>query len=149
VPIVNYAPLAEKVKTLAKYNQKPTAKQVVDSVCAIRSSKLPDPSHLPNAGSFFKNPVITKDHYERLRVTHSEVVAHPFNDSYKLAAGWLIDNIGLKGYCQQGVCVHKEQALVIVNICGSGSDVVDMANYVKQNVLSVYGIELEIEPRVI
>lgn len=147
--IVNYAPLADKVKALTKSNQKPTAHQVVDSVCAIRSSKLPDPSHLPNAGSFFKNPVVTKDHYERLRAAHSDMVAHPFSENYKLAAGWLIDNLGLKGYCQQGVCVHKEQALVIVNISGSGCDVLDMANYVKQRVLSAYGIELEIEPRVV
>ena len=148
-PIISYLPLARKAEALAASHKVPSAAQVLDWICEIRSSKLPDPVELPNAGSFFKNPVVSVSQFSSLSTRFPGIVAHPYNDEFKLAAGWLIDRLGLKGYCNNGVCVHAQQALVIVNKNGSGGDVINMANHIKECVFNVYGIRLEIEPRII
>ncbi|WP_132979336.1 UDP-N-acetylmuramate dehydrogenase [Pigmentiphaga sp. D-2] len=129
----------------------PTARDVFEAVCAIRRAKLPDPAVLGNAGSFFKNPVVPAAQYERLHTRFPGLVAYPQEDgSYKLAAGWLIDQCGWKGRRMGPVGVHERQALVLVNHGGAQSgDVLALARAVQHDVRERYGLELEIEPVVV
>ena len=124
-----------------------TAQQVFDMVCDIRRSKLPDPELLGNAGSFFKNPVIDGEQYRKLLAVAPSVVAYPqFGKRWKLAAAWLIDNAGLKGYRDGNVGVHEKQALVLVNHGGAtGKAVANLAKYVQSQVFDKYGVLLEPE----
>ncbi len=127
-----------------------TPAMVSQAVCAIRSSKLPDPQVLPNVGSFFKNPVVTRTQLESLRQQWPEIVAFPVDDKQvKLAAAWLIDNVGWRGYREGAVAVHQHQALVLLNLeHGRGADVWQLAERIRQSVDELYGIKLEVEPRV-
>lgn len=131
--------------------QQPTPKQVFDTVVAIRQSKLPDPEQIPNVGSFFKNPVVDNELYQQLSSRYESMPAFPqANGKVKLAAGWLIDQCGLKGKQIGGTAVHKKQALVLTNIAnGSGEDLVALATYVRQQVEDKFAIVLEPEVRLI
>jgi UDP-N-acetylmuramate dehydrogenase len=94
----------------------PSIKDVSDAVIAIRQSKLPDPKVIGNAGSFFKNPEVSAAKYQSLKQQFEQLVAYPLeNGNYKLAAGWLIEQCGLKGFEKDGAAVHDKQALVIIN----------------------------------
>jgi UDP-N-acetylmuramate dehydrogenase len=125
-----------------------TAQQVFDAVCSIRRSKLPDPARLGNAGSFFKNPVVDAATYARLRQTWPDCVAYPQPDGHwKLAAGWLIDQAGWKGYREGPVGVHERQALVLVNYGGAvASDILELAAAIQEDIRQKYGVQLEREP---
>ncbi|NYT49303.1 UDP-N-acetylmuramate dehydrogenase [Parapusillimonas granuli] len=126
-----------------------TARRVFDAVCEIRRSKLPDPAVLGNAGSFFKNPIVTAQALETLRLGHPDIVAYrqPDGVSYKLAAGWLIDRAGWKGRRMGPVGVHDRQALVLVNHGGaSADDVLSLAAAIRSDVLERFGVALEQEP---
>ncbi|MCP3673137.1 MAG: UDP-N-acetylmuramate dehydrogenase, partial [Gammaproteobacteria bacterium] len=93
-----------------------TAKMVFEKVCEIRSSKLPDPVKLGNAGSFFKNPVVSNDKYTQIKAQFPDLIAYSQPDNkWKLAAGWMIQKAELKGYRKDNVGVHVDQALVLVN----------------------------------
>jgi UDP-N-acetylmuramate dehydrogenase len=131
--------------------EKPVVKQVSEAVCRIRSSKLPDPELLGNAGSFFKNPVITKDAFQKLFSTYPDIVAFPEGKNrMKLAAGWLIEKAGLKGYSEGDAAVHDRQALVIVNRGkATGKQLYQLAMHVKSKVFRQFGVELETEVNVI
>jgi UDP-N-acetylmuramate dehydrogenase len=120
---------------------------VAEAVCAIRSSKLPDPKVIGNAGSFFKNPVVSAEKAEQLRSLDSETPLYPQSDgSFKVAAGWLIDRLKLKGFKRGKAAVHHKQALVLVNTGGaSGKEIFDLSAHIKQRVAETYGIELEEE----
>ena len=125
-----------------------TPRSLFDAVCHIRQTKLPDPAEVGNAGSFFKNPIITVEHYNRLQAEVEGLVAYPEGGGYKLAAGWLIDRCGLKGFSQEHAGVYPKQALVLVNLGGARrSDIEALAAHVQQSVLERFGIELEPEPR--
>jgi len=127
-----------------------TPQLMSDVICSIRKRKLPDPAILPNAGSFFKNPVVSKSQYERLILLFPEMISYPLDDgSFKLAAGWLIDQLGWKGREVDGAKVHDNQALVIVNLGGGGEAILSLAERIQCNVKSVYGVKLEIEPLVV
>lgn len=117
-------------------------------VCRIRQSKLPDPSDIPNAGSFFKNPVVSSDHYQSLCSRFPELVAYPSDgDQYKLAAGWLIQQCGWKGYEKDGVGVYSKQALVLINPGRrSGHRIMQLAEEIRKTVKEKFGVELETEP---
>lgn len=120
---------------------------VSNMVCQIRKARLPDPSVLPNAGSFFKNPVITPQEFAAVLKRFPDVVHYIIGNEVKLAAGWLIEHTGWKGYRNDRVGVHAEQALVLINHNhGSGYDVLDLANEVQQSILQKFGVALEIEP---
>lgn len=141
---VSYAPLDEMSKQQGVPSPLTLAQWVID----VRSSKLPDPAQLPNAGSFFKNPVIPLAAYETLFQKHPDMPSYPQGNSVKVPAGWLIDRMGFKGKVFEGnVSVHEKQALVLVNQGGSGQQVIDAAEAIKAAVKSEYGIELEQEPR--
>ena len=139
----DYAPLNSMVEDKGV----PTPQQLSDWVIEVRKSKLPDPAELPNAGSFFKNPVISIVQFERFISKHPDAPNYPQSDGVKLPAGWLIDQLGLKGKAFGPVSVHKNQALVLINNGGAGVDVSFAAAEVKRLVKDKYGIELEQEPR--
>ncbi|MEZ8633722.1 UDP-N-acetylmuramate dehydrogenase [Vibrio lentus] len=141
-PCNHYGPL----KSLPTETLSP--RSIFDEVCAIRSSKLPDPSVQGNAGSFFKNPVITKDHFERLSALFPNIVGYESNDMIKVAAGWLIDQCQFKGVIEGGAQVHPNQALVIINYDeASAVDILKLAARVRQAVLDKFDIPLEHEVR--
>ncbi|WP_261816240.1 UDP-N-acetylmuramate dehydrogenase [Vibrio gallicus] len=128
----------------------PTSVKIFEAVKETRQSKLPNPEVEGNAGSFFKNPVITKDLYKALKAKHPSLVAFEAPEGFKVAAGWLIDNAGLKGYQVGGARVHDNQALVIVNKGGAtAQDVIQVARHVQQTVKQRYSVELEHEVRFI
>lgn len=129
-------------------NGEPTASKIFEAVKQTRQSKLPDPRVEGNAGSFFKNPVISAALHKALKQEYPTLVAFPAGEEFKVAAGWLIDNAGLKGFQIGGARVHDNQALVIVNKGGAtAKDVVQVAQHVKQTILDKYRIELEHEVR--
>ena len=145
-PNISYAPL----KKLAVQTKNVTPRDIYEWVCELRKEKLPDPKVLPNAGSFFKNPVISKERFLELKLHFPELVAYSVNDTYKIAAGWLIDNARLKGKTIGGVGIHKKQALVLVNYSESdGVKVWDLARMVMKKIKSIYDIDLEPEVRVL
>jgi UDP-N-acetylmuramate dehydrogenase len=145
-PNLRYAELAQAVAEQG-YPQ-PTAQQVADTVIAIRRRKLPDPAVIGNAGSFFKNPVVTTAQCAALLERFPALVHHAQPDgSEKLAAGWLIDQCGWKGRNLGAAGVYPKQALVLVNNGGAtGAEVVALAAAIQADVMARYGVALEAEP---
>ena len=129
----------------------PDAKQIFDWVCAIRRAKLPDPAVIGNAGSFFKNPVVTEEQCRDIIGRDPHIVHYPMPDgTVKLAAGWLIDACGWKGKTVGGAAVYEKQALVLVNKGEArGAEVVTLARAIQESVYGRFGIRLEPEPVVI
>ena len=127
-----------------------TPVQVFDAVCKIRRSKLPAPEEVPNAGSFFKNPLVSAASFAELQGRFPDIVGYVVDpQTVKLAAGWLIERSGFKGYCEGRVGVHPHQALVLTNPGrGGGAEVLALAEKVAQAVKSLFGVELEMEPQV-
>ncbi len=148
-PRLDYGKLDERVEARCGKGT-PSALLISDVVSEIRREKLPDPSVLGNAGSFFKNPVVNHEVFERLKQQHPDIIAYPVGSAgWKLAAGWLIERAGLKGYRQGAVGTHKQQALVIVNYGGaSGADLIAFSSLIQYKVVECFGVELEREPRV-
>lgn len=124
---------------------------IANAIIAIRSSKLPDPSKIGNAGSFFKNPSISKERFELLKDKFPNIVAYENPDAtVKLAAGWLIEQCGLKGYRMGDAGVHEKQALVLVNYGNaSGRDILEIKNLVVNTVFEKFGITLTPEVNII
>jgi UDP-N-acetylmuramate dehydrogenase len=143
-PNLSYAGLNDLGET-------PSAKEVMDRVISLRQVKLPDPRKLPNAGSFFKNPIVNEQTLKSLKSRYPKIPFYPQNHGLvKLAAGWLIEQAGLKGYCQNGVGVHENQALVLVNYASEqGKDIIALAKYVQQQVLIKFNISISPEVRMI
>jgi len=129
----------------------PTIRDVSNVVIKIRRSKLPDPSQLGNAGSFFKNPVVDKIDYEYLTSDFPNIPGYKLkNDKVKIPAAWLIDQCGWKGKRLGDVGVHKDHALVVVNLGnGSGKEVKNLAMEINNSVISKFGIELTSEVNII
>ncbi|WP_028470951.1 UDP-N-acetylmuramate dehydrogenase [Neptunomonas japonica] len=127
----------------------PDIKQIFDAVCAVRRSKLPDPDLLGNAGSFFKNPVITQAQFEQLKLQWPSIVAYPENKGFmKLAAGWLIDQCDWKGKRVGHVGVYEKQALVLVHFGGGDrAELLALASDIQASVLASFCVELEVEPQ--
>ena len=127
-----------------------TSELVSEIVCQIRASKLPDPSVIPNAGSFFKNPIVPQVQASALFQQYPNMPGYPqSNGELKVPAGWLIEQCGFKGVVRGPVGVHQQQALVLVNAGGgSGAQLLGLAEEVRAAVSKRFGIELEIEPRI-
>ena len=141
---VNYPALAELIE-----GHKPTPKIIFDSVCQIRRSKLPDPKEIPNVGSFFKNPIVSKQQADQLIRTYPEIPTFSVEGGLtKLAAAWLIERCGFKGKRQGKVGVHHKQALVLVNFEGNGEDILLLAEKIKTQVAEKFAVVLEVEPRI-
>ncbi len=130
---------------------KPTIKEVSQVVSHIRVSKLPDPSTIGNAGSFFKNPVITLAEFEPVQIKFPDVVNYPAGDGYvKLAAGWLIEQCGWKGKVVGHTGTWKNQALVLVNHGGAtGEEVYNFSSQIIDSVYTKFGVTLQREVNII
>lgn len=130
-----------------------TLKNIREAICAIRASKLPDPKVLGNAGSFFKNPIVEREVAEQLLQKYPEMphYATPGDDTrIKLAAGWLIDKAGMKGYRSGTVGVHDRQALVLVNHgSAKGGDVIALSAHVADVVKAKFGVEISPEVNIL
>jgi UDP-N-acetylmuramate dehydrogenase len=148
-PVLGYLDLERKMAESG--NHRPDARQVADWICAIRRAKLPDPAVIGNAGSFFKNPVVTPEQCRDIIGRDPEIVHYPLADgSVKLAAGWMIDACGWKGKHVGQAAVYDKQALVLVNRGGAmGSEVMLLAGAIQESVYGRFGIRLEPEPLVV
>ncbi len=145
-PQLEYLDLARKVEQTGI--QSPTARQIYDWVCEIRRAKLPDPARIGNAGSFFKNPVVSAEQCRDIIGRDPGIVHYPMPDgTIKLAAGWLIDACGWKGKAVGDAAVYDKQALVLVNRGQArGAEVVTLARAIQESVYGRFGIRLEPEP---
>jgi UDP-N-acetylmuramate dehydrogenase len=114
-------------------------------VIYLRSNQWPDPKILGNAGSFFKNPMITTTQYDQLMIQFPTLMAYPINDhTYKIAAGWLIEACGWKGVTKDQVGCYKDQVLVIVNDGATkGKTILDFSEAIIESVKDKFGIVLE------
>lgn len=124
--------------------------QVFDAVVKLRRSKLPDPANEPNAGSFFKNPVVAAKLAQQLQARFPGLPSYPQPDGWtKLPAAWLIERCGWKGHRGESLGVHPEHALVLVNYGnGSGAELLALADDIARSVSEVFAVQLEIEPRI-
>ena len=128
----------------------PNIKDVSDVVSAIRVSKLPDPSTIGNAGSFFKNPVISRDEFEPIFAKYPQISHFLVNDKIKLAAGWLIEQCGWRGKIVGNTGTWKNQALVLVNHGGAtGKEVYDLSTQIINSVKEKFNVDLEREVNII
>jgi len=148
-PVLGYLDLERKMADTG--NHAPDARTVFNWICAIRRAKLPDPAVIGNAGSFFKNPVVTEEQCRDIIGRDPEIVHYPMPDgTVKLAAGWLIDACGWKGKTVGRAGVYDKQALVLVNRGGaSGAEVVTLARAIQESVYGRFGIRLEPEPIIV
>lgn len=145
----SYGAISNRLETMGV--SEPSIADISQAVIAIRSSKLPDPANIGNAGSFFKNPVIDRMHYERLKAQYPDIVAFMQADGLvKVPAGWLIEKAGWKGKRRGQVGCHKDQSLVLVNYGGgSGADIQTLAQDIKTDIHHKYGIMLQEEVNII
>ena len=145
MPLLGYGDLAQLDPATA------TPDAIFTTVCAMRRKKLPDPALLGNAGSFFKNPVVSAEQAQVILARYPNAPHYPQPDgTVKFAAGGLIDQSQLKGHRIGGAAVHQQQALVLVNLGGATSnDIVALARYVRNNVAETFALWLEPEVRFI
>lgn len=142
-----YGAITSELEALGVHN--PSVADVSRAVMNIRQSKLPDPAVLGNAGSFFKNPLVTAAKANELRWKFPDMVAYAQPDGVKLAAGWLIEKAGMKGLSMGNCGVHDRQALVLVNHGGaSGNEIFTLSEAVISKVQAVFGVRLEREVNV-
>lgn len=145
-PNCRYADVAQELA--ARDIAEPTARNIADAVIAVRQRKLPDPAHMPNAGSFFHNPVVAAAQADALKAAHPGLPCYPQPDGrVKLAAGWLIEQAGWKGRSLGPVGMYEKQALVLVNHGGAtGHDVKRTMAAVQASVREKFGVALTPEP---
>lgn len=148
-PNISYGAIAQELQ--ARGIDKPTIKDVSDVVSHIRVSKLPDPSTIGNAGSFFKNPIVSSAQLAHLLEDFPDIVYYPaVNDQVKVAAGWLIEQCGWKGKVVGNTGTWKNQALVLVNHGNAtGDEILEFSETIIQSVLDRFGIVLEREVNII
>jgi UDP-N-acetylmuramate dehydrogenase len=145
---VDYASLANALEELSA--EEVTPELVSKVVCDIRRSKLPNPGRLGNAGSFFWNPVISTEDFSRLQKNFPDIVSYPQGDKVKLAAAWLIEQAGWKGFREGDVGVHQDHALVLVNYGqGTGAQLVTLSEQIRDSVQDKFGVALTPEVRII
>jgi UDP-N-acetylmuramate dehydrogenase len=146
--VADYPALAQELER--RGDLPPTPEQVFDAVVHIRRSKLPDPDRLPNAGSFFKNPVLLPEQARALARRYAGLPLYPQGDGrIKLPAAWLIDHCGWKGFRRNDLGVHPEHALVLVNYGNnSGAQLLELAGEIVASVRERFDIALEVEPRI-
>lgn len=148
LPNINYKALEDKLNKEDIYSLSP--KLIAQKVREIRNEKLPDYRVLGNVGSFFKNPVIEKQLYERLLKDYKDIVAFDSGENKKISAAWLIEQCGYKGKQINNVGMHNRQALVMVNYGGaSGEDVLSLAHDIQAKVKEKFDIDLNIEAHII
>lgn len=145
---IEYKPLKEYFTGRNYENIHP--KEVAEAVIQIRNSKLPNPSKIPNAGSFFKNPIISKDKYQALVLQDPNLPHYPHGNEVKVPAAYLIEQTGWKGKSWKSVGVHKKQALVLINLGeGKANDLKELIKSIQESVFNKYKIALEPEVQII
>ena len=129
----------------------PTPRQLRQTIIDIRREKLPDPEVTGNAGSFFMNPVVSREQFEQLLAQYPDMPHYHVDDEHeKIPAGWLIDQCGWKGRNMGRAGVHPKQALVLVNLGGAtGQEIVDLCNAIRQNVQQQFGVEIKPEVNIV
>ncbi len=144
-----YGAISSELKNLEIEN--PTIQEVSKAVITIRQSKLPDPKVIGNAGSFFKNPSISREQFLEVQEKYPEMPNYPNADLVKIPAGWLIEQCGWKGKQIGNVASHQLQALVIINATGkaTGKEIFDFSTMIIESVKEKFGIELEREVNII
>lgn len=160
LPNIEYASLKQKLTGTDP--RALTAEALVGHIIQLRSERLPDPSVVANAGSFFKNPVVDADQYAEIRSRHPKLPGwfidadQQQNDasnkdaSYKISAAWMIDQLGFKGRCVGGICVYENHALVLINQGqGTARDLLSLISEIRQAVQKEFGVRLETEPQLI
>jgi UDP-N-acetylmuramate dehydrogenase len=141
---LDYGTIREELQTMNRLS--PTISDVREAVCRIRGKKLPDPVQMGNAGSFFKNPSISRQQFINLKERFPGVVSYPQEDAYKVAAAWMIEQCGWKGKRYGDAGVHENQPLVLVNHgSATGEEILNLANQIIQSVEEKFGIRLEPE----
>jgi UDP-N-acetylmuramate dehydrogenase len=145
----SYGAIEEELKHM--HVQDVTIQAISQAVINIRSSKLPNPAEIGNAGSFFKNPTVDAAKYTSLKEAFPDIVAYPVADGqYKLAAGWMIEQCGWKGFREGDAGVHARQALVLVNYGNAtGNEIYQLSQRVLDSVHEKFGVELEREVNII
>ena len=125
--------------------------KIREIVCDIRSSKLPDPTEIGNAGSFFKNPIISGEHLKELKKSYNDLVFFKISENeIKIPAGWLIEKLGFKGFKYKNVGVHKNQALVLVNYgSGSGEEIFELSEKINNKIKENFNIILDTEVNIV
>ncbi|CAH0219686.1 UDP-N-acetylmuramate dehydrogenase [Pseudomonas brassicacearum] len=143
---LEYGPVRQRLTEQGIEQATPT--DVSRAICSIRSEKLPDPAVLGNAGSFFKNPLVPAAHVAHLKLQYPDLVAYPQPEGQmKIAAGWLIERAGWKGFREGDAGVHKLQALVLVNYgSATGPQLLDLALRIQKDIAERFQVELEMEP---
>jgi UDP-N-acetylmuramate dehydrogenase len=143
---LEYGPVRQRLDEMGI--KQPTPVNVSQAICAIRGEKLPDPATLGNAGSFFKNPLVSAKRAAQIKLKHPGLVGYPQADGQvKLAAGWLIEQAGWKGYREGDAGVHRLQSLVLVNYGqASGSQLLALARRIQADITERFAVELEMEP---
>ena len=129
----------------------PTLTQISNAVIAIRQSKLPNPKELGNSGSFFKNPIILKTDYDKIKQNHPDMPHYVVSENeVKVPAGWLIEQAGFKGKRFGDAGIHKNQALVLVNYGNAtGQDILAVSKDIQQTIIEKFAISIEAEVNVI
>lgn len=141
-PKLGYGALEQEVERLGG----PTLANIRQAVISIRNSKLPDPKVLGNAGSFFMNPVVTEQEFNKIRNNYPDVPSYPAPGGIKVPAGWLIEKCGWKGRSLGPAAVYDKQALVLVNKGGAtGADIKKLADTIIEDVRQKFGIILSTE----
>ncbi|HCS09613.1 MAG TPA: UDP-N-acetylenolpyruvoylglucosamine reductase [Pseudomonas sp.] len=143
---LEYGPVRQRLSEQGIHQ--PTATDVSRAISSIRSEKLPDPAVLGNAGSFFKNPVVSSALAAELKLTHPNLVGYPQADGQvKLAAGWLIETAGWKGFREEDAGVHRLQSLVLVNYgAATGLQLLSLAQRIQEDIARRFNVKLEMEP---
>jgi len=138
------------LKELENMFVSPSLENISNAIKNIRRRKLPDPSITGNAGSFFKNPLVSLEKYKELQLEYPKIRAFPSGEDYKLAAGWLIEKSGWKGKSLGNAAVHHKQALVLINKGNAtGKEIIDLAKAVQLAVKGLFGVELEMEVNIV
>jgi UDP-N-acetylmuramate dehydrogenase len=140
-----YGAIQEELKKVGV--SQPELRAISDAVIRIRQSKLPDPAQIGNAGSFFKNPVVELSLFEQILSRYHDLVSYPAGENCrKLAAGWLIEKAGWKGYRKGDAGVHEKQALVLVNYGKArGEDILRLSADIMNDIHQKFGVQLERE----
>lgn len=143
---LEYGIISQRLEEQGK-SENPTIQDISRAVISIRQEKLPNPKETGNAGSFFKNPIISQVAFGKIQEKYPNIPSYPSESGVKVPAGWLIDKCGLKGFGMGNAGVHKNQALVLINKTGkaSGQEVFALAKHVQNQVFETYGIQLEME----
>lgn len=146
---INYGAITSQLQLMQITN--PTIQDVSKAIISIRESKLPNPKEIGNSGSFFKNPVISKKHFNILLKNFGNIPSYPISDdAVKVPAGWLIEKAGFKGKRFNNYGVHKNQALVLVNYGNAnGNDILNLSKLIQKTIKHLFGIYIETEVNIL